>query len=129
MNVYVTNLETNLRPVLNSQVAEELTADGTVRTPAALSDLATHAELSVKTASVLVTLDGTAPATAGAGALLPAGNYVWSKAKLKQAKFIEAATDTPAPVPTISTRSPRVSRPVRSAWARAMGSEAAMQLP
>lgn len=87
----VTNLESNLVPVRNGVLAEELAVSNTVVTAAALSSLASHVELSVKTASVLVTFDGTDPdAGDNVGVLLATGIYHWPKYKLVCARFIRS---------------------------------------
>jgi len=72
----------------------ELAVDDTVVTlPAALvaADKARFVELSVKAAAVRYTLDGTDPASDGAGSILGTGIHVWKREKAKQARFIESA--------------------------------------
>jgi hypothetical protein len=91
------NLEHALAPE-TSQAAQELTVNGTVSTAAALAERAAYAELSVKGNAVRYTLDGTDPVSSGAGAILGAGIYVWSRAKLAAARFIESAGSAAATI-------------------------------
>jgi len=92
MNTRVANLECALGPTRGGIVAQELTVDGTVRTPAALNANVHYCWVSVKTKAVLVTLDGTDPASAGAGVYLPVTSapMVWSRRMVECARFIEA---------------------------------------
>jgi len=89
MNARVANMEEALSPDL-SQAAEELTVGGTVVTAAALPERTVAAEIGVKANAVRYTLDGTDPASAGAGAILAVGNYVRSRAWVAAARFIES---------------------------------------
>ena len=92
MNARVVNLECALGPTRDGVVAEELTVDGTVRTPAALDANVKYCWVSVKTKAVHVTLDGKDPASAGAGVYLPVTSapMVWSRRMVECARFIEA---------------------------------------
>ena len=94
--VRVSNLELELEPFENSEVAQELAVAGTAVAAAALAGGVTHVMICVKTNSVLATIDGTAPVSAGAGFLLTAGIYYWSKQTLARARFIEAVGSAPA---------------------------------
>ena len=92
MNARIVNLESQLRPTRDGVLAEELAVAGTVVTAAALDDKVSHCFLSVKTKAVLATLDGTDPASAGAGIYLPVTSapMVWSRRMVECARFIEA---------------------------------------
>jgi len=93
MNARVVNLECQLGPTRNGELGEELAVGGTVVAKVtALTRKVSHCFVSVKTKPVLVTFDGTDPATAGAGIYFPVTSapMVWSRRTVECAKFIEA---------------------------------------
>jgi len=92
MNTRVSNLDNSLRPTRNSVVGEELPVDGIVVTAAALNSKVSHCYVSVKTQAVLVTFDGTAPVSSGAGIYLPVTSapMIWDRETVGSARFIEA---------------------------------------
>ena len=92
MNAKVVNLECQLQPTRDGVKAEELAVAGTVVSPAALNSKVSHCYVSVKTKAVIATLDGTDPASSGAGIYLPVTSapMVWSRRTVECAKFIEA---------------------------------------
>tara|TARA_R110000824_G_scaffold107488_1_gene253791 strand:- start:92 stop:424 length:333 start_codon:yes stop_codon:yes gene_type:complete len=93
------NALVELVPVGNSAVGEELVVDNLVVQAAALMGVATHAVVSIKDAAVLVTFDGSAPASSGAGVLYAVGEReVWHQNRLAAAKFIEAVGGSDAVV-------------------------------
>lgn len=90
----VTNLENSLRPVGQGVVAEELDVKAQVVAPAALDAKVSHVLVAVRGNSVKVTLDGTDPATSGAGLLLADG-YVqlWSAGMVAGSRWIKGSGD------------------------------------
>lgn len=92
MNARVVNLECQLKPTRNGVLAEELAVGGTVVTAQALDAKVSHCYISVKTKAVMATLDGTDPASSGAGIYLPVTSapMVWSRTMVECARFIEA---------------------------------------
>ncbi|MHC4616818.1 MAG: hypothetical protein ACYTEQ_03595 [Planctomycetota bacterium] len=94
-NVRRVNAIEQLRPTGNDEVGEELTVDNAVvAMQTSYSDLVSHIELNVKGNAVRYTLDGTDPASGGAGGILAVGVYTWIKRKAEAAKFIESVTDS-----------------------------------
>ncbi|MFA5187298.1 MAG: hypothetical protein WC551_12540 [Patescibacteria group bacterium] len=95
MNVHVTNLESQLKPTGNSQVAQELDVAAAVVGITDFTGIVTHVWVSVKAASVYVTFDGTDPDTATAVGILLANGYngIWSRALANVAKFIKGSGD------------------------------------
>lgn len=90
MNVYVVNQSSEFKPLGTGQ-GQELNVQDSVVQAAALPDRASHARVSVKTNNVLMTYDGTNPATNGAGILLTAGTVRdFNRYELSRAKFIRA---------------------------------------
>ncbi len=91
MNSKVVNLDSQLGPTGNSEVAQELAVATDVVSPTELGALSSHAWVSVKANSVYVTFDGTSPDTGTTvGCLLAAGyNAIWSRRTVKSAKFIQ----------------------------------------
>lgn len=91
MNTRVANLENQLGPA--GVAAEELAVAGTVVSPAAMSDKASHAWISVRSNSVYVTFDGVDPVTGTpVGILLAAGyNGIWNRRLVGAAKFIQGS--------------------------------------
>jgi hypothetical protein len=93
MNSRVVNLTSQLRPTRDDEKGEELAVAGTVVAKVtALTSKVSHCYVSVKTKPVLVTFDGTDPATAGAGIYFPVTSapMVWSRRTVECARFIEA---------------------------------------
>jgi len=93
MYAHVTNLESELGPVKNGDLGVELAVGGTVAPTAYTGTYATHFWVAVKTKAVLVTFDGTDPATATQVGVQLAVGYekVWSKRMVECARFIEQA--------------------------------------
>lgn len=93
MNSYVANLDNELTP--SGDAGEEIAVGNSVTNIAAatLPERVSHVWLSVKTNAILVTFDGTDPASAGAGIHLPADGrpYFLSKGAAAALKMIEAA--------------------------------------
>lgn len=86
------NSNSGMTQFIPSHIGQEVAVDGTVRTFTIPADINFNGGLvGVKTNSILVTFDGTDPASAGAGFLYAVGTYYWSREMCEKARMIEAA--------------------------------------
>jgi len=92
----ISNLNSELIPVGQSEVAEELAVGSTAVQAATVSGKATHVLISFKTNAVLVSFDGVDPNPTGSvGVHYAVGERdIWPLSRLSSATFIEAVAAT-----------------------------------